>query len=268
MRLHHIQVLIEALGAELAGRAAQEFYHGNYGGTSDILRIAVLKKEGGVYLDTDSEPASPLPSPLKAKDAILFGYFEGAQNTFCNAVIAAPQGHEYLDEIKASIEAEYRVWSAPQKAANTPHSEARFTRLIDQQRKGVDNARKSVAAAKQEFDTQQTKLGAAELGAQKAMLQNQLQSLTLTAAGPNRIVHWLFKHVMDATQRPVKSLSEFQKQKGVTHLTHLAYGGGGGLVEQYWKEVVKPVLSEPIVKTTYRFPEKHVTIKSDASWIQ
>jgi hypothetical protein len=253
VRLRDVLSLAGTLGAELAGRAAQELYNRQYGAASDILRIAILKKEGGIYLDTDSETATPLPGSLTAEDGILFGYFTGAgaNATFSNAVIAAPRDHAYLDQIQESMSAEYKAWSEPRKAEkahwwSTPKS---AERLIDQYRHGVDDARKTKAE-------------------NPVLLKERMEALTLVVTGPSRIVLWLYQHVLEQRGQAMTPPETWLEQRHVSmnDLNYLARGKAIG--ETYFLMVVKPVLQDKSVRDTYAFPDKYVTIRSDASWIK
>ena len=50
----------------------------NYGAISDILRVFVLKEQGGVYCDTDNTITTPLPDRLVPKYGFLHGVFSSS----------------------------------------------------------------------------------------------------------------------------------------------------------------------------------------------
>ena len=63
------QNLIQAFASEVR-HAGAEKYRNNWGAASDILRVAILCEEGGLYLDTDVDPGDPL-GKLKAPQGFL-----------------------------------------------------------------------------------------------------------------------------------------------------------------------------------------------------
>ena len=79
----------------------------NLGAASDVLRLEILIKEGGIYMDVDIGFKKPLPNPLTVReDLALFGIYSDGRP--CNALIAACAGSELLKTCRASIKESYK----------------------------------------------------------------------------------------------------------------------------------------------------------------
>ncbi len=82
----------------------------NLGAASDILRVEILLKEGGIYMDTDTYPRKPLPAPMPAQHGVLLSYFynhDQSMGTWCNAVIAAEPNNSMLLRMRHLIAESY-----------------------------------------------------------------------------------------------------------------------------------------------------------------
>jgi hypothetical protein len=232
--------LNEVMGRTLSPRYFKELEHRNYGGASDILRIALLKHEGGIYLDTDSDPGTDLPGSLTAEDGILFGVLQN--RGFCNAVIAAPAGHQYLDEIADAMAGDYDHWEQEG--------------LLAQYRRGVEDARGALDQARKGTNEQAIRNA-------KTQLQQQISSGTLLITGPTQVAIWLYLHT-GGSHTPVawakdKLGPEF---KPSTHLQQAE------VVANFQNMVVGPRLRDPAIFKKYGFPTEYVTINSEASWVK
>jgi hypothetical protein len=79
----------------------------NLGAASDVLRLEILIKEGGIYMDVDIGFKKTLPDPLQVRDDLaLFGLYSDGRP--CNALIAACPGSELLKTCRASIKESYK----------------------------------------------------------------------------------------------------------------------------------------------------------------
>jgi len=254
--------LQDALGDALWARYCGEINERNFGGASDILRIAALKKDGGVYLDTDSDALLELPT-LEARDGIMFGVFRG----FCNAVIAAPQGHQYLQGLMDAINSDYIYWDN--------------RGLLASYRTGVQDARLRVAAAtadkarweqlstRQNFPAVQAGINeklaskTGDLRTAKSILQQQMSSGTLLVTGPTRIALWLYMQVGGA-DTPIN----WATRMGISESDYDNHLKMAELFACFQNLVVKPMLDQPNVVACYGFPAGYVGINSEASWIK
>lgn len=77
----------------------QHYWHAAFGdqsmsaaAESNILRLYMLHKYGGIYLDTDCEPIKPL-APLLEHEAFIARQPDGV---FCNAVMGATPKHPWI----------------------------------------------------------------------------------------------------------------------------------------------------------------------------
>jgi hypothetical protein len=215
------------MGFKVSARYQQELRARNFGGASDILRIAVLNKEGGIYLDTDSDPDAELPTGMTAADGILFGIY--GKTGFCNAVIAAPAGHKYLAEIAAAMTGDYDYWETEG--------------LLAKYRRGVKEARAKLMQAKLGGSEPQIRLA-------KTQLQEQISSGTLLITGPTQISIWLYLHV-GGSYTPLGWAREQFKDPAHVPGNHLQQAQ---VVAAFQNSVVKPVIGQPEVIQKYGFP--------------
>jgi hypothetical protein len=229
------------MGFKMSARYQQELRARNYGGASDILRIAVLHKEGGVYLDTDSDALDALPTGMTAEDGILFGVLRN--RGFCNAVIAAPAGHKYLKEIADAMIGDYDYWEDKG--------------LLAKYREGVEKARTGLAEAKRRG-------GEAQIRSAKTKLQEQISSGTLLITGPTQVSIWLYLHV-GGSYTPLGWTRERLGSPDYLPANHLEQAQ---VVAAFQNAVVKKLISEPAVIQKYGFPEGYVGINSEASWVK
>lgn len=90
-KLHPLWELKTWDGTELK-LAAQDFYdlQDNFGAMSDILRLEVLKRFGGVYVDTDMEPLGSI-EPITDSMKCFAGAQIGGGPT--NAIMGCERGH-------------------------------------------------------------------------------------------------------------------------------------------------------------------------------
>ena len=260
-----VSLLHSALGREMKTRYEEELNERNYGGASDILRIAVLKREGGIYLDTDSDAKLELRS-MSAPDGVMFGVLEG--RGFCNAVIAAPADHAYLQEIMDAIRSDYNYWERGG--------------LLAAYRQGVIKARARVALAVEVANTRQllkhTAAGGAKAGfvpdreqiakdpkvrAAKTQLQQVMSSGTLLITGPTRVAMWLYRHI-GGNSDPI----QWATDNGVPMTDYDTPLKLAELIGVFQNAVMKPMLGQPDVLQRYGFPSQYVGINSEASWIK
>jgi hypothetical protein len=92
----------------------------NWGLISDLMRIAILLRYGGIYFDTDMAAGEALPAVLYAKQGILVNV-KGFQMTPCNDIIAVTAAHQVMQDYRTEIIAKM----------TTKGSTDLFKRLID-----------------------------------------------------------------------------------------------------------------------------------------
>lgn len=236
---HHAK-LHSQMGLKLTARFFSELANRNFGGASDILRIAALQEEGGIYLDTDSDAMDSLPGNLTAEDGVLFGVLD--QRGFCNAVIAAPAGHPYLLEIAEAMTADYEYWERKG--------------LLSKYRRGVEEARAGLVAAK---------VGGNErvIKAAKTRLQQNISSGTLLITGPTRVAIWLYLHTGGSYTPGAWARDRLGEEfRADNHLKQAE------LLSNFQNMVVGPHIKEPNILRAYGFPSKYVRINSEASWVK
>ena len=83
----------------------------NYGTASDLIRYEILKKYGGVYLDSDIDLPDDLDSTLYGEDA--FWQKEGRTSFYrgggANDIIISPPNSDALQKIISYVQANYRT---------------------------------------------------------------------------------------------------------------------------------------------------------------
>ncbi|SHF80589.1 TcdA/TcdB catalytic glycosyltransferase domain-containing protein [Vibrio gazogenes] len=89
----------------------------NFGAASDILRVAILVKFGGLYTDLDNFPGTNINSmnTLASSQDLYVGLYENPA-VFCNAVLAAKKGSQFMKDYMAEIVNEYRRMYSPSLA--------------------------------------------------------------------------------------------------------------------------------------------------------
>ncbi|KAJ5630998.1 uncharacterized protein N7484_011098 [Penicillium longicatenatum] len=75
---------------------------------ADVLRLDILRQEGGIYLDTDVIALQSFDSLRYNKRDVILGHEGGDRHGLCNAVIVARQDASFLHQWKES----YRSFSA------------------------------------------------------------------------------------------------------------------------------------------------------------
>jgi len=101
---HVNEVLVEPPD-NIFGNPITHFAH-----KADILRLEILLREGGVYLDTDTICNRPFSTVFDDKVVMgveghttgLSGWLSGERLGLCNAIIIAPPGSEFLTKWLAS----------------------------------------------------------------------------------------------------------------------------------------------------------------------
>lgn len=63
---------------------------------SDLLRLDIMTREGGIYLDTDVFVLKPFTDLLSSPRDIVMGHEGGNRYGLCNAVVVARPGGEFL----------------------------------------------------------------------------------------------------------------------------------------------------------------------------
>lgn len=64
---------------------------------SDILRLKILQKQGGIYLDSDAFGFRPFTNLLKSSRDIILGHEGGNRGGLCNAIMVARKGSAFID---------------------------------------------------------------------------------------------------------------------------------------------------------------------------
>jgi hypothetical protein len=82
----------------------------NFGAASDILRLAILYQHGGVYTDFDNFPGQSISklNDLVATQDLLVGLFPNPP-VFCNAVLGAKAGSNFIRDYLNCVVDEYRA---------------------------------------------------------------------------------------------------------------------------------------------------------------
>lgn len=89
---------------------------GNMGAASDILRIELIIKYGGIYMDIDLGCRQPFATFKVTKDLALFGRYNEFDDTtdmshkFCNALMASHAGSQMLIDCRNDIKSGYKNW--------------------------------------------------------------------------------------------------------------------------------------------------------------
>jgi len=94
------------LTADTSGAATHYTRWNNFGFRSDLLRLMVLRRHGGVYLDTDCEPLRPLDGLVTGPSALIGATFEPQPIREClveNAVIGSCAHHPFIGLALARI---------------------------------------------------------------------------------------------------------------------------------------------------------------------
>ncbi|KAK4574625.1 hypothetical protein LTR86_001466 [Recurvomyces mirabilis] len=79
---------------------------------ADFLRLAILRREGGIYFDMDVYALKPLTELLDSPRDILMGHEGGNRYGLCNAVIIARPESEFLSRWRdAYTSFDPRVWN-------------------------------------------------------------------------------------------------------------------------------------------------------------
>ncbi|KAF1818913.1 glycosyltransferase family 32 protein [Dissoconium aciculare CBS 342.82] len=69
---------------------------------SDLVRLAVLAREGGIYLDTDVYVLKPFTDLLSSTRDVLMGHEGGNRYGLCNAVIISRPNSAFISKWRAS----------------------------------------------------------------------------------------------------------------------------------------------------------------------
>jgi len=82
---------------------------------SDIARILILQKEGGIYLDTDTlsnRKLIDLTTNLLGLEQVIMGeeYLEGKKIGLCNAVVIAEAGAQFLERWLDGFDPSKSLW--------------------------------------------------------------------------------------------------------------------------------------------------------------
>jgi hypothetical protein len=100
------QNLIQAFASEVRHAGADKRLN-NWGAASDILRVAILNEEGGLYLDTDVVPGRALGT-LVAPSGFLLHRVPGAIAITNDAMYAATAAQPFFVKFGTSLQANYR----------------------------------------------------------------------------------------------------------------------------------------------------------------
>ncbi|VTR92653.1 Putative Glycosyltransferase OS=Legionella pneumophila subsp. pneumophila GN=LPO_2074 PE=4 SV=1: Gly_transf_sug [Gemmata massiliana] len=88
----------------------------NYGAASDILRVAILIKHGGLYLDTDVDTGKPLGSLSAPHKFLVNQPLEGAYSN--DILYAGKKGHPFFIKYRKKMIESYKTYSAKAWAAD------------------------------------------------------------------------------------------------------------------------------------------------------
>jgi hypothetical protein len=80
----------------------------NYGLSSDMLRLSILAKFGGIYLDCDILPNKPLPPIIEAKHGILFSPWSQGGIDISNDIIMCTAGNEIMQKLADLTQESYK----------------------------------------------------------------------------------------------------------------------------------------------------------------
>ncbi|KAI0444164.1 nucleotide-diphospho-sugar transferase [Xylaria telfairii] len=82
---------------EMAALKNQPGAHWQAAHVSDILRLHLLREQGGIYLDTDAFGLRPFTDLLRSPRDIIMGHEGGNRAGLCNAVMVARKNSTFID---------------------------------------------------------------------------------------------------------------------------------------------------------------------------
>jgi hypothetical protein len=91
------------------GRHVDEF---SLAHQADFLRLSILMREGGIYLDTDVYPLKSFTDLLNNPRDIVMGHEGGNRYGLCNAIVIARAGSQFLQKwIRSYSTFNRRIWN-------------------------------------------------------------------------------------------------------------------------------------------------------------
>lgn len=96
---------------------------------SDILRLGIIYKHGGVYLDTDFVFLKPIDDLIEGD--IPFATYEDTKGNVSNAIFAFPSGHEFIKELMPALYSRAKFMAHSSKRANSISGPALWTLAIE-----------------------------------------------------------------------------------------------------------------------------------------
>ena len=113
---------------DLREKLSQEIKKKRFGRASDILRVEILERMGGVYRDTDYRIHQSLTPLLLSYNFIAAR--EPMSSFICNAFIATNPGHQIIRTLKDLINRNYDSTRAPDYIKRIPDSDGFSTILV------------------------------------------------------------------------------------------------------------------------------------------
>ena len=216
----------------------------NFGRASDVLRLVILREEGGIYMDTDVESIKPLPAAIDAPDGFLMGYGQAGMQSFTNAVMAASTQSNFVPELIRSIQFTFRFFDEKNWWSVN-------NRNILRTRADLRTAQSSALADKTDLQGARTRY-------QKAM-----ENGTLAVTGPTKVELFLYKRMLGAeAEDPLVWMA-----KMMPDVDRLNPDKFNEVMGQFKLLVAKPKMVERGVVSRYSFPMDCIKIRSDASWM-
>lgn len=208
----------------------------NYGRASDILRLIILEKEGGIYMDTDVKSLKSLPPRIVAEDGFLMGYGQADRESFTNAVMAAPSNSNFVKKLIKSIKKTFKYYDNKKCNGKT------WWEVV------LDNIRATKSART---------VGKPDT---YSAYQMAMESGTLAVTGPTKIEIELYQHMIgSAAQDPYEWIAKY-----IPNLDPKKFTAGMGIFKV---TVAKPKMKEEGADEKYKFPMEYIVIGSDASWM-
>lgn len=239
----NISVLNAECGA-LKARYKDALAVRNFGRASDVLRLVILRKEGGIYMDTDVESKTSLPPSIDAKDGFLMGYGQAGRQVFTNAVMAASTKSDFVPELIKSIQFTFEFFDA-KNWWEVNHRNTLATRA------DLNTAKDRKTATKSELDILREKY-------YNAMIYG-----TLPVTGPIKVELFLYKRMLD--RKAVDPLGWLADQLGNEMLKNPSQFNEA--MKQFLSTIARPQMEKGRVIAKYSFPMDYIIIRSDASWM-
>lgn len=224
----------------------------NYGRASDILRLGILRQEGGIYMDTDTESLKALPARITAKHGFMMGSrvstgvgmngMEGYREGFNNAVMAACANSDFINKAIKSVTFAFQFFD----------NKDWWPDIL------VNIQATQLARVEGDFASYQR-------------YQDAMSSGTLNVTGPTKMKIFLYQY-MFRTQAKDPYLFIYEKYvEEHENYNNFNVDDFNTLMNAFTTSITNPVfeLEKNISEVnSYKFPMEYIRIRSDASWLR